>query len=161
VGEAENLIVLTRDHCEGGLLRFSQSAAPHCLAIGNDVPVKVGIRVRTSVVTSPAVGMEGGDGVGIATAGVEILHGDNKLLRHGDLLIDPGFGTVREPAAGPSKGQIPQVALDERAETIRRSSKLSVESGPVAFPAFGDTRTFRQQQRANPTRLRSACSVKS
>ena len=118
MGETEKLISLAGDHRELTLVGLGQSTSPHLLAIGDDVTIKVSVQVGTSVVTSPAVGMEGGDGVGIAVGRVEILH-SQELFRHVGLLIDPGIGTVQQPAAGPSQGQIPQVALDERSETIR------------------------------------------
>jgi hypothetical protein len=88
------------------------------LAFGNDISIEIRVQVGASVMTSPAVGMESSDGVGIVSAGVEILH-SRQLFRHRGLLIDPGIGTAQEPAAGPSKGQVPQVTLDERPETIR------------------------------------------
>ena len=40
--------------------------------------------------------------------------GDRLNTGHGSLLIGPGIGTVPKPAAGPSKGQVPQVTLDEQ-----------------------------------------------
>jgi hypothetical protein len=117
VGETEKLISVTGDHRELTLVGLGQSTSPHLLAIG-DVTIKVCVRVGTSVVTSPAVGRERGDGVGIAVGRVEILH-SQELFRPVGLLIDPGIGTVQQPAAGPSQGQVPQVALDEGSETIR------------------------------------------
>lgn len=126
MSETDDFIVVTGDHCELSSLGLDQSTSPHLLAIGNDVPVKVGVQVGASVVSPPAFGMEGSDGVGIAVSGVEIMHNQG-LVRHSDLLIDPGVGTVQWPAAGPSKGQVPQVALDERTETIHNSVACNAE----------------------------------
>jgi hypothetical protein len=44
-------------------------------------------------VTPPAVGVESGDGVGIAIGRLEILD-SNGWFRHVGLLIDPGIGTA-------------------------------------------------------------------
>jgi hypothetical protein len=118
VRETNDLIVVTADHRELALLGLGKSPSPHFSAIGHDVPVQVGIQVGTSVMTAPAVGMEGGNGVGIAVGPFEVLHSKD-LSRHVGLLIDPGIGTVHQPAAGPSTGQVPQVTLDERSENIR------------------------------------------
>ena len=63
--------------------------------------------------TPPAVGVKSSDGAGIAIGCIEILD-SNGWVRHLGLLIDPGIGTAQQPAAGPSKGQVPQVTLDER-----------------------------------------------
>ena len=131
MGKSDDLIVVVGDHRELTVSGLGQSATPHLLAIGNDVRVQVGVQVGTSVVPAPAVGMEGRNGVGIAIGRVEVLHG-KEMFCHVGLLIDPGIGTVQQPDAGPSKGQVPQVTLDERSEVIRGTLKLSgqVETSP-------------------------------
>jgi hypothetical protein len=40
------------------------------------------------------------------------------------LLIDPGVGTVpKRPGVGPSKGQVPQVTLDEQLESYSNNER--------------------------------------
>jgi hypothetical protein len=93
VGEPEDFISATSDDGEvisGGLC---QSTSPHLLAIGDDIPVEIGVQVSAPVVTPPAVGVESGDGVGIAIGRLEILD-SNGWFRHVGLLIDPGIGTA-------------------------------------------------------------------
>lgn len=81
--------------------------------------------------------MEGSYALGIEVRRIEVLR--NKVLSgHVDLLIDPGSGTVQQPAAGPSKGHVPQVALDERAEIIRRRAGCAATQA-AHVPAHGDT----------------------
>ena len=123
------------DNREVTRLGLGQSPSPHLLAVRDDVPVEVGVRVGTPVVASPAVGMEGSDAIGVELRRIDVLR-NKVLLGHADLLIDPGRGTVQEPAAGPSKGQVPQVALDEPAEIIRhRASCAATQAAYV--PATG------------------------
>ena len=132
VGEADGRGIVTGYHRELASCGLAESMSPHLLAVGDDVAVEVGIQVRTSVVASPAIGMESRDAVGIAVGGVEVLHSE-VLVGHIGLLIDPGIGTVRQPAAGPSKGQVPQVALDEQAQT--NPSEFPMNRDRAAVPA--------------------------
>jgi hypothetical protein len=81
VSETKDLVAATGNYRELTLLGLGQSMTPHRLAIGYDVPVKIGIKVGTSVVASPAVGMQSGDGVDISIGCVEIPH-SNDVLRH-------------------------------------------------------------------------------
>ena len=74
MGEPDDLVAMTGDHGELTPFGLGQSTSPHLLAISDDVPIKIGVQVGASVVTSPAVGMEGGDTVGIALGRVEIPH---------------------------------------------------------------------------------------
>ena len=91
---------------------------------------------------SPAVGMERRYAIDIGVRRVEVLL-NRVQLSHADLLIDPGSGTVQQPAAGPSKGQVPQVALDERSETIRHSAGCAATSAAYV-PAIGGTSDLGQ-----------------
>jgi hypothetical protein len=43
VGETDDLIAVTGDHREMTLHGLDQSTSPYLLAIGGDVPVKVGV----------------------------------------------------------------------------------------------------------------------
>jgi hypothetical protein len=72
VSETQHLVVATGNYRELTLLGLGQSTTPHRLAIGYDVPVKIGVKVGTPVVASPAVGMESGDGVDISIGCVEM-----------------------------------------------------------------------------------------
>jgi hypothetical protein len=74
VGESEDLISLPGDHRELKVLALVQSASPYLLALGHHIPVEVGVQIGTSIVTSPTVGMEGGDGVRIRGGRIDI-HG--------------------------------------------------------------------------------------
>ena len=81
--------------------------------------------------------MEGSYAIGIEVRSIEVLR-NKVLLGHVDLLIDPGSGTVQQPAAGPSKGQVPQVALDEQAEIIRRHAGCATTHA-AHVPAYWST----------------------
>ena len=120
VGEPEDFISATGDHGEVARCGLGQSTSPHHLAIGEDIPVEVGVRVGAPIVTAPALGVEGGNGFAIALGRTEIL--DSKgSFPHAGLHIDPGMH--RATAGRPTfKGQVPQVSLDEQGNAIRDSS---------------------------------------
>jgi hypothetical protein len=75
VGETDDLVAVTGNDCVLPSCGMGQSTSPHLLAISDDVPIKVGVQIGTSVVTSPAVDMERGDGVCVAIGRVKVPHG--------------------------------------------------------------------------------------
>jgi hypothetical protein len=103
----------------------SQTACPDLQAIRHDVTVKVGIEVCPARVEPPALGMESSDPIHVRFHCLSIGQMRRDLIRvigggQPDLLIGPGVGTVPKPAAGPSRGQVPQVTLDEPTQSTRR-----------------------------------------
>jgi hypothetical protein len=123
MGEAQELPVA---FCDDGVMVLSgrsKATSPYLLPIGDDVLVKVCVPQRTAIMAPPTVGVKCGDAAGILFRRFSISHDSSKPLvvvrGHGSLLIDPGIGTAPRPAAGPSKGQVPQVALDEQISGYR------------------------------------------
>jgi hypothetical protein len=78
VGEPEDFVSATSDHGEVTRCGLGQSSSPHHLAIGEDIPVEVGVQVSAPIVTAPAIGVERSNGVGIVLGRMEIL--DSKGL---------------------------------------------------------------------------------
>ena len=106
VREANDLIASMGKHGELARLRFCQSASPYQLAFSDDIPVEIGVEVGAPVVTPPTLGVEGRNRIRVSLRRVAVLH-DQALIRHRDLLIDPGIGTVHSRLPDPSKSQIP------------------------------------------------------
>jgi hypothetical protein len=122
VGEADH--VASGHGADGELIVPGRSEAgrPDLHPLRENVPIEVLIQVRTAIVAPPTIGVQCGNGLRIVFGRRSIAHladGSDSLTRsvgHDGLLIDPGGGTVPKPAAGPSKGQVPQVTRDERTE---------------------------------------------
>jgi len=121
-------------------LWWAEASGPHLQSIRDNVTVEVRIHVGTAVVTPPTVGVQSCDGTGIVLCRRPIADRWKRLepvarsWGHDALLIGPGIGTVPKPAAGPSKGQVPQVTLDEQITGYPGSNPSEIGAGSSTPP---------------------------
>lgn len=94
----------------GSRLDAGSAGRSRLSTVGADVAIEEAIGVRAPVVTTPAIRMQSGDRLNVGCSGGPNTSWSSLAMRF--LLIDPGIGTAPKPDAGPSVGQVPQVALD-------------------------------------------------
>ena len=68
VGEAGEMTVELCEDRAARPIRLRQALAPHGEAVGEDVAVEECVRVGAAVVAAPTVGVQCGDGLGVAVA---------------------------------------------------------------------------------------------
>jgi hypothetical protein len=101
VRESDHCVVLFGDHRASGIGSWlRKSACPRCKSIRFDVTVEEGLRVRASVVATPAINVERCNRRRIPCLGAPVPQDLGN--GHDILLIDPGVGTALSPDAGPS-----------------------------------------------------------
>ena len=118
--------------------RLCHAADPDLQTISDDVAIEIPIGIRSSVVTTPALSVEPGHCSRVGGSANAVQH--MRCVRHVAPHRSRRWHRAARPGVGPSKGQVPRVALDEQPRSYGSTTEVdlsgSCAKGSVRRGAF-------------------------